>query len=302
MIDTACYFYMISGYVWHGLGISMNISQTKVFRLPLLNPNMPKNKLYLMLDSIFKKDILVDTAQKSELTVDVHAHILPQLDDGPVDIEQSIEIIKEMYAMGYRKIVATPHVMTGYYNNTSEDILQSLNALKNVLKQRNIPIELQAAAEYYLEDELFRLIERQEVLTFGGSKKYLLFEASFVTKASYILEAVIKIKQAGYTPVLAHPERYVSLNDLEVINRLAFNGVLFQINIGSLTGYYSKQAQELAELLINKKLVAFLGSDCHSLAQLESIKQAFKLKSFKEATQLNILNNTLLEKKSTVFA
>lgn len=255
-----------------------------------------------MLDSIFKKDILVDTAQKSELTVDVHAHILPQLDDGPVDIEQSIEIIKEMYAMGYRKIVATPHVMTGYYNNTSEDILQSLNALKNVLKQRNIPIELQAAAEYYLEDELFRLIERQEVLTFGGSKKYLLFEASFVTKASYILEAVIKIKQAGYTPVLAHPERYVSLNDLEVINRLAFNGVLFQINIGSLTGYYSKQAQELAELLINKKLVAFLGSDCHSLAQLESIKQAFKLKSFKEATQLNILNNTLLEKKSTVFA
>jgi tyrosine-protein phosphatase YwqE len=83
---------------------------------------------------------------------------------------------------------------------------------------------------------------------------------------------------------------------------LAFNGVFFQVNIGSLAGYYSKQAQELAELLINKKLVAFLGTDCHSLSQLESIKQAFKLKSFKEATKLNILNNTLMEKKSTVFA
>lgn len=255
-----------------------------------------------MFESIFKRDILGDDAQKSKLIVDIHAHLLPQLDDGPLDIEQSVEIIKEMYTMGYRKIIATPHVMTGYYNNAPEDILQSLYILKNVLKRRNIPMELEAAAEYYLEDELFRLIERREVLTFGGSKKYLLFEASFVTKASYILEAVIKIKQAGYTPVLAHPERYVNLNNLEVINRLAFNGALFQINIGSLSNYYSKQAQELAELLISKKLVAFLGSDCHSLSQLESIKQAFKLKTFKEATQLNILNNTLMEKKSAVFA
>ena len=162
-------------------------------------------------------------------------------------------------------------------------------------------MELEAAAEYYLEDALFKLIEDKEVLTFGGNRKYLLFEASFVTKASYIVEAALKIKQAGYIPVLAHPERYVNLNDVEVINRLAFNGVLFQINIGSLTGYYSKQAQELAELLINKKLVTFLGSDCHSLSQLESIKQAFKLKYFKEATRLNILNETLIEKESTVL-
>lgn len=255
-----------------------------------------------MFESIFKRDVLSNETHALDLTVDVHAHILPELDDGPVDIEQSIEIIKEMYAMGYRKIIATPHVMSGYYNNTPDNILQSLQTLRNVLKRRNIAVELEAAAEYYLEDEFFRLIERREVLTFGGSKKHLLFEASFITKASYILEAVIKIKQAGYTPVLAHPERYVNLNDLEVINRLASNGTLFQINIGSLTGYYSKQVQELAELLITKKLIAFLGSDCHSLAQLESIKQAFKLKTFKEATQLNILNNTLMEKKTTIFA
>lgn len=261
------------------------------------------NKLSIMFESIFKKGVLSDaTAQKNDLKVDVHAHLLPQLDDGPANIEQSIAIIREMYAMGYRKIILTPHIMAGYYNNSTDDILQALYIFKNVLKRRDIPMELEAAAEYYLEDELFRLIERKEVLTFGGSKRYLLFEASFVTKPSYMLEAIIKIKQAGYTPVLAHPERYIYLNDLEVINRLLFNGVLFQINIGSLSGHYSKQAQEIAELLINKKLVAFLGTDCHSLAQLESIKQAFKLKTFKEATQLNILNNTLMEKKSTVFA
>ncbi|WP_238804687.1 tyrosine-protein phosphatase [Emticicia aquatica] len=257
-----------------------------------------------MFDSIFKKRVSESPKVFPNhcLSVDVHAHLLPQLDDGPADIEKSVEIIKEMYVMGYRKIILTPHVMSGYYNNAPEDILQSLHVLRSVLKRRNIAIELEAAAEYYLEEELFNLIEKREILTFGGEKKYLLFEASFITRPSYLLESAIRIKQAGYTPVLAHPERYVNLNDLEVINRLAFNGVLFQVNIGSLTGYYSKPAQDLAELLINKQLVAFLGTDCHSFAQLHSIKSAFKLNIFKDIEKLNLLNNSLLEKKKSIFA
>ncbi len=257
-----------------------------------------------MFGSIFKKGVLLDknNAHQQLLTVDVHAHLLPQLDDGPVDMEQSIEIIRAMYAMGYRKIILTPHVMGGYYNNSPEDILSSLQLLRNMLRRKNIAIELEAAAEYYLEDNLFRLIEQKEVLTFGGAKKYLLFEASFVTKPTYIFEATLKIRQAGYTPVLAHPERYVCLHDFEAINRLAQNGLLFQVNIGSLSGYYSKQAQEIAELLINKNLVAFLGTDCHSLAQLTSIKQAIELPIFKKAANQGLLNNSLLEKKLPVFA
>jgi protein-tyrosine phosphatase len=148
-----------------------------------------------------------------------------------------------------------------------------------------------------LEDELFRLIERKEVLTFGGDKKYLLFEASFVSRPSSILEATLKIKQAGYTPVLAHPERYNNLNDLEVLNRLIFNGLLFQVNIGSLTSYYSKQTQELAEMLIKQKMVAFFGTDCHNEAQLDSIKAAIDLPMYQIALKQNILNNSLLETK-----
>ncbi len=252
-----------------------------------------------MFDALFKKRDLGEqiALPKYSIAVDVHAHILPQLDDGANDIEQSIAIIKSMYAMGYRKIIATPHVMSGYYNNAPEDILQSLHVLKSVLKRRNIAMEVEAAAEYYLEDELFRLIERKEVLTFGGDKKYLLFEASFVSRPSSILEATLKIKQAGYTPVLAHPERYNNLNDLDVLHRLAFNGLLFQVNIGSLTGYYSKQTQELAEMLINKKMVAFLGTDCHSEAQLDSIKAALSLSTYQLAIKQNLLNNSLLETK-----
>lgn len=257
-----------------------------------------------MFDALFNK--CDDTANKqlsgNTIRVDVHAHILPQFDDGLADIEQSIAIIKEMYTMGYRKIIMTPHIMSEYYKNSTEDILQSLYVIKNILKRRNIAVELEAAAEYYLEDELFNLIERREILTFGGDKKYLLFEASFISKASYILESVIKIKCAGYTPVLAHPERYNNLNNIEVLNRLVFNGAIFQLNIGSLTGYYSKQAQELAKFLINNKLITFLGTDCHSLAQLENIKSAYKLPIYQNIVKQNILNNSLLENKSSVFA
>lgn len=252
-----------------------------------------------MFDALFKKRDLGEqiAPTKHSIAVDVHAHILPQLDDGANDIEQSIAIIKSMYAMGYRKIIATPHVMSGYYNNAPEDILQSVHVLKSVLKRRNIEMEIEAAAEYYLEDELFRLLERKEILTFGGDKKYLLFEASFVSRPTSILEATLKIKQAGYTPVLAHPERYNNLNDLEVLHRLTFNGLLFQVNIGSLTGYYSKQTQEMAEMLINNKMVAFFGTDCHSEAQLDSIKAAANLPIYQTALKQNLRNNSLLETK-----
>ncbi|WP_435355946.1 tyrosine-protein phosphatase [Emticicia sp. SJ17W-69] len=252
-----------------------------------------------MFDALFKKRDLGEqlASSKYSIAVDVHAHILPQLDDGAANIEQSIEMIKSLSALGYRKIIATPHVMNGYYNNASEDILQALYILKSVLRRKNIDIEIEAAAEYYLDDELFRLIDRNDVLTFGGEKKYLLFETSFVTRPSYILESTLKIKKAGYTPVLAHPERYTNLNDIEVLNRLSFNGLLFQINIGSLTGSNSKQSQEFAELLINQKLVSFLGTNCHNEAQLKNVKAAMNLPFYEAVLKQNLRNNSLLETK-----
>jgi len=257
-----------------------------------------------MFETLFRKPNLGinPTLPKYPLTVDVHTHILPKLDDGASNIEQSIAIIRGLHALGYKKIIATPHVMNGFYNNSSEEILQSLQLLKTILRRHNIPVELEASAEYYLEEELFNLLDRREVLPFGGSKKYLLFEASFVIKPSSLIESALRIKQAGYIPVLAHPERYINLNNIETLNRLLFNGILFQVNIGSLTGYYSKQAQEIAETLVRKNMVAFFGSNCHNEEQLKSIKSAFELPYFQTAAKQNSLNNSLMEAKKSIFA
>jgi protein-tyrosine phosphatase len=257
-----------------------------------------------MFETLFKKPLLGKNSAFTQhpLTVDVHAHILPHLDDGAASVEQSIAIIRGLQALGYKKIIATPHVMSGFYNNSYEDILQSLHLLRGILKRYNIPIELEASAEYYLEDNLFRSIERGEILSFGSQKKYLLFEASFIAKPSYLVESAHRIQQAGYIPVLAHPERYISLNNIDTLTRLLFNGILFQVNIGSLTGYYSKQAQEIAETLVKKNMVAFFGTNCHNERQLKSIKEAFELPHFRYAAKENVLNNTLMEAETQYWS
>jgi protein-tyrosine phosphatase len=236
---------------------------------------------------------------KNQIVVDIHSHILPNLDDGAESIEQSLLMVKGLYSLGYRKLIATPHVMSGYYQNTSAKILEATLTLKNVLRRQNIPIEIEAAAEYYLENGFFHLIEQGDILTFGGEKKYLLFETSFVEKASYLLESVLKIKQAGYTPVLAHPERYAYL-EIKLLERLSSHGVLFQINANSLAGYYTKQAQEMAELMISKKMVSFIGSDCHNETQLENLNHSFNLPYYQVVMKQNLLNNSLIETTSKI--
>lgn len=238
---------------------------------------------------------------KHQIVVDIHSHILPNLDDGAESIEQSLSMVKELYSLGYRKLVATPHVMSGYYQNTSSKILEATLSLKNILRRQSIDIEIDAAAEYYLEDELFNLIEQGDVLTFGGEKKYLLFETSFIGRAPYLFESALKIKQAGYTPVLAHPERYAYL-DINALERLAYHGVLFQLNINSLAGYYTKQVQEMAELMVSKKMISFVGSDCHNETQLENLKHAFELPYYQVVVKQNLLNNSLIRANKKIIA
>ncbi|RFS18006.1 tyrosine-protein phosphatase [Emticicia sp. C21] len=257
-----------------------------------------------MFETLFKKPLLGKNSAFTQhpLTVDVHAHILPHLDDGASNVDQSITIIRGLQALGYKKIIATPHVMSGFYNNSYEDILQSLHLLRSILKRNNINVEIEASAEYYLEDNLFRSIERGEILSFGNQKKYLLFEASFIAKPAYLIESAHRIQQAGYIPVLAHPERYISLNNIDTLTRLLFNGILFQVNIGSLTGYYSKQAQEMAETLVKKNMVAFFGTNCHNESQLKGIKAAYELPYFQYAAKENVLNNSLMESETQYWS
>lgn len=223
----------------------------------------------------------------------MHSHLIPGIDDGVRTPEEALQVILEFQKFGYTKLITTPHVMSDTYRNTPENILQGLTRLRQFLKEQQVDITIEAAAEYYLDETFTRLIsDNQPLLTFG--KNYLLFETNFINEPLDLKEFIFMATSRGYKPVLAHPERYLYLQSNPAkIEDLFHRGVLMQVNIASLTGYYSKAALATAQRLIDQKMVHFLASDCHSQKHLQQVADARRTKYFQKALNLPLLNNSL---------
>jgi len=230
----------------------------------------------------------------SPVLVDMHSHVLPGLDDGAESMLDSVELIRELSKLGYKKLIATPHIMGDFFKNTPEIINKKLELVRKALKEHQVDVELDAAAEYYLDEWFIKLLDSNTpLLTFGN--KYLLFETSYINESAYFKEALFKIKSLGLKPVLAHPERYTYLySDFSRFQDLYNQGVLFQININSLSGYYSKTAQKYAAKLIEKNMVDFIGTDCHGVRHVEALRKARSTKEYSKLLYSKILNNSLL--------
>ena len=228
------------------------------------------------------------------LKVDMHSHLLPGLDDGVATFEDAEAVIVNLIGLGYRRIITTPHVMSDAYRNTPEGIGAKLRELQEHLKNKNIDIPVSAAAEYYLDESLFKMVEgNQPLLTFG--ENYVLFETNFITEPFNLKEFIFLATTRGYKLILAHPERYLYLqNNLEKVQDLLDRGILLQMNISSLTGYYSKPVQQMATRLIDKGVIHWLGSDCHHPGQVHLLQKARGLRYFRKALALPLLNNSLL--------
>jgi protein-tyrosine phosphatase len=228
-----------------------------------------------------------------ELGTDMHSHLLPNLDDGVRSFEQAEEIIRQFITMGYRRLITTPHVMSDTYRNTSEGILTRLEELRDHLRQKQIDIEIDAAAEYYLDEELIRKLESGEpLLTFGDN--YLLFETNFLTEPLNLKDFIFLATTKGYRLVLAHPERYLYLQqDMRKMEDLLNRGLFFQINISSFTGYYSKTVQITVNKMIENEWIHMLGSDCHHIQHTKLIQTALPMKYFQKALSLPLLNKTI---------
>ncbi len=199
-----------------------------------------------------------------KIVVDIHSHILPNLDDGVKNLSDSIEIIKTMHALGYQKLIVTPHNQQDWFYNPPEKIMEALNKMNVAISVHRINILLQAASEYYLDKAFLQLIKNREVLTFGNN--YVLFELSPFIYNEGLYENIDEIFQNGYTPVLAHPERYIYFyHQKEHYHRLNEMGVKLQLNLVSLSQYVSKELRTTAEYLVENNLIRFCGSDTHSM-------------------------------------
>ena len=227
------------------------------------------------------------------MRIDIHSHLLPGLDDGVQSYEESEDVILLFQKMGYKKLITSPHVMSDTYKNTTEKILSRLAKLQTYLKNQDIDVEIQAAAEYYLDEQVFKMVENdQKMLTFGN--KYLLFETNFLNEPFNMKEFIFLATTKGYKPVLAHPERYLYLQEnVDKARDLLDRGVLFQINIGSISGSNGKPAQTTALKLIDRGWIHLLGSDCHHLQHARIVEETRQLKYYQKALALPLLNNSL---------
>lgn len=215
-----------------------------------------------------KKDIY--TGQPFPVTTDIHSHILAGIDDGSPDIATSLLLVKGLYDLGYRRLVATPHVIGDYYRNNPVIINRELEALRNACKEAGINIELSAAAEYMLDDYFLKILKEKEVLPVF--QNFILTELPYSVLPMNVGELVFEIITAGYKPILAHPERYFYYHhDFTEYSRLKDLGFLLQVNLLSLTGYYGPHVTKAAKYIFENGLADFVGTDLHHARHLETL-------------------------------
>lgn len=207
------------------------------------------------------------------MIIDFHSHILPGIDDGARTLEESIQIVKAMSAMGFERITCTPHI-TKKYRNTPENIKERFDLLVTGMKDSGTEVDLRMSAEYRLNPETW-----PDILAKGKlmpiEDKFILMEFPINDESDmYGLdpeEEFRKVISLGLTPILPHPERYAYLPH-ETLLRYVDMGVRIQSNYGSLAGIYGEEVQTKAQALIDEGIVSFLATDMHNMLYVKAIE------------------------------
>ena len=216
----------------------------------------------------FKKKKVPLTNIFNDNFVDIHSHLLPGIDDGAKDIDDSISLITKMSSYGIKNFITTPHVLGELYPNSSETILEKLALVRTELKNRGLDsISIDAAAEYMMDDQFMNLLENDDLLTLKDN--FILVEMSFANPPLNLFEIIFEIQLKGYKPILAHPERYTFYhNDMNKYYKLKKAGCLFQLNLLSLSLNYGKGVQRASYDLLKNNLYDHIGSDTHNTNHL----------------------------------
>lgn len=228
------------------------------------------------------------------LGADMHSHLLPGIDDGSPDVETSIQLMKGLVQLGYKKFICTPHIYKELYPNTIETITAACNRLKPAVEKQLPGIDIRFAAEYYLDDHFDELMASGEkLLTIKDN--WVLVEYSFLNPPLDLKEKLFNLQMEGYQPVLAHPERYgYYASNKKAYDELYDAGCIFQLNLLSITGYYGKGPADLARYLVEKGYIKLLGTDLHHDRHLEALSHPALSKLVQQLTGTGRLLNTSL--------
>ena len=230
----------------------------------------------------------------SQVKVDIHSHLINEVDDGSDSLETSLGLIEQFNSLGIKKIITTPHIMADYYNNSKETLFPKRDIIKDKIEELGFEMQFECAAEYYLDEGFIsKVAKKEELLLIGDS--YVLFETGFMNQPIQLHSTIFNMLSNGLKPILAHPERYIYLHEsIDKAFELKEKGVLLQLNLNSLTGYYSKGVKKYAEKLIDAGLIDFIGSDCHNQKHFDQTQAALSTKYYEKVNQLPLLNDSVL--------
>ncbi len=209
--------------------------------------------------------------------IDIHSHILPFVDDGSDSVKGSIQLIKNQIKNGVNKIILTPHFKTDKYVVSKEELLKTFESFEREVKANNLEIKLYLAQEVYVGGDFYDKLSKGEFLTVNNTKNILIeFNCYLETD---ILKHVSKIVSLGYTPIIAHIERYVYY-DFHNLYDLKKMGALIQVNASSIVGKSGKVVQDVVFDAIYNGYIDFVASDLHKG------RKSYMLKAYKKVKKL----------------
>jgi protein-tyrosine phosphatase len=237
-----------------------------------------------------KKQVL-----NSGFQTDIHSHLIPGIDDGVRSMEESVSLISELAKSGYTRIITTPHIRSEVFPNTPETILSGLEQVKIAVAEKNIQVTIEAAAEYYVDDYFLNLIEEDTPLLCFGNSKYLLIEFSHFSPPLNYKTIIFDLQSKGYRVVLAHPERYYYFhNNFDIYRDLYERGVLLQLNLVSLVGFFDNAAAKIAKKIADSGMYSFVGTDTHNKHYIQACNKVYGQKFYQTLKERCTIINDLI--------
>lgn len=241
---------------------------------------------------LFNGNSEVDAKNRLDwLSCDVHNHILPGIDDGAKTIDDSLMLIRGLKELGINRCIATPHIIAGVYDNDINSIKEASDKLSKALSSENIKFNLSYSAEYMIDDRFLNTLDNKQLCVLPNN--YVLIEMSYFAESIMSMEVVYRLNSFGYSPILAHPERYNYYhNDFSQYRLIKDMGCYFQLNLLAISGYYGSQVKAVALRLIKEKMYDFVGTDIHHERHLNAIKRLINRYDVQELLKHNPIKNT----------
>lgn len=215
--------------------------------------------------------------------IDIHNHLLHGVDDGSKSLDESKRMLKAYKELGFAFIIVTPHIFKDIYPNSEKDLKSKFNSLTSETKNIKSPKITNLGAEYMVDDLFLEKVKKgAELLPFY--KNYVLIEIPLFADSYLLYQTVFELQLNDYTPVLAHPERYLNVGTKE-LKSLRAKGVMLQLNALSLIGDYGKEVKSKAFKLLKNNLFDFIATDAHNPRDLEKLKKLRLIRFYKDKFQ-----------------